>query len=164
MSALSLPGEVPVRCRAVAIAVLRGAGAAGTEVLLLRRAPGAYAGEWCLITGRMEAGEPAWRTAARETEEEAGVRLRALYSAGYCDSFYSPSSETLEVVPVFVGLVDPDAVITLNEENTGFRWVTIPEAIELVPFHGHRIALDAIARDFAARPPGEWRRVTQYRP
>lgn len=154
--------QIPVHCSAVAIAVLRGAGTA-TEVLLLQRGHGSYAGEWCLITGRLEADEPTWQTAAREVEEESGLHLRALYNAGYCDSFYSPSGDAVEIVPVFVGLADLAAAVTLNEENTGFRWVPIATAIDTVPFHGHRIALDAVRRDFIERAPPDWRRVPQYR-
>ncbi len=161
MTTISNP-QIPVRCRAVAVAVLRGAGDSA-EILLLQRGLGSYAGEWCLITGRIEANEPAWRTAVREVGEEAGLHLRALYNVGYCDSFYAPASDSVELVPVFVGQADADAAVTLNEENTGFRWVPVAQAIDLVPFHGHRIALDAVRRDFIARPAPEWRRVPQYR-
>ena len=155
--------HVPVRCSAVAIAVLRGIGQE-TKVLLLQRGVGSYAGEWCLITGRIEANEAPWATAVREVQEEAGFRLQALYNVGYCDSFYAPASQSLELVPVFVGVAPPDGAVTLNEENIGARWVTVGEAIDLVPFHGHRIALDAVRRDFIARPAPDWRRVLQFQP
>ena len=54
--------------------------------------------------GRIERHEVAWQTAMREVHEEAGLNLMALYSAGFCDEFYSPTLETVEVVPVFVGV------------------------------------------------------------
>ncbi|MBM3506533.1 MAG: NUDIX domain-containing protein [Alphaproteobacteria bacterium] len=153
--------EVPIRCRAVAVAVLSATGA-GAQLLLVRRGQGAYIGEWSMITGRMEAGETAWQAAVRETREEAGLALRSLYSAGFCDTFYSPHAESIEVAPVFVG-VARDGAVVLNEENTDFRWASVTEAAELVPFHGHRVALAAVERDFVRRTPADWRRIPQFR-
>ena len=156
-------GRVPVQCRAVGVVVLAGSGA-GTRVLLVKRGTGSFIGEWGLITGRIEADEPAWQAAVREVQEEAGLATVHLYSAGYCESFYEPAGNTLEIVPMFVASVAAPAAVTLNDENTDFRWVTAREALELVPFHGHRIALGGVIHDFVERPVQEWRRIRQHQP
>jgi dATP pyrophosphohydrolase len=154
-------GEVPVRCRAVAVAVLSAVGERNAEVLLVQRGQGSYQGEWTLITGRIERSETAWQAALREVQEEAGLSLATLYSAGFCDQFYSPSLEAVEVVPVFVGVAMPKAQVVLNDENTAFQWSSLRAAAELMPFHGHRVALDIVAREFVHKYPAHWRRVPE---
>ena len=54
-------------------------GAAGLEVLLLRRAAGGRCpGSWEAVHGHIEVGEPPAAAAAREIEEEAGIRPQRL--------------------------------------------------------------------------------------
>ncbi len=154
-------GDVPVRCRSVAVAVLTAIGERDAEVLLVQRGDGSYKGEWTLITGRVERDETAWQAALREVHEEAGLSLAALYSAGFCDQFYSPSLETVEVVPVFVGVAAPKAQVVLNGENSAFQWSGLRDAADLMPFHGHRVALDIVAREFVHKYPAHWRRVSE---
>lgn len=154
-------GDVPVRCRSVAVAVLTAIGDRHAEVLLVQRGEGSYKGEWTLITGRIERGETAWQAAVREVQEETGLSLAALYSAGFCDQFYSPSFETVEVVPVFVGVAGPKPQVVLNGENSAFRWSGLRDAAELMPFHGHRVALDIVAREFVQKHPAHWRWVSE---
>jgi dATP pyrophosphohydrolase len=148
-------GEMPVRCRAVAVAVLDTLGERNAQVLLVQRGLGSYRGEWTLITGRIERNETAWQAALREVREEAGLSLAALYSAGFCDQFYSPALEAVEVVPVFVG------VAMLNDENTAFQWSGLRDAADLMPFHGHRVALGIVEREFVHKYPAHWRRVAE---
>ncbi len=154
-------GNVPVRCRSVAVAVLTAIGDRNAEVLLVQRSEGSYKGEWTLITGHVERGEAAWQAAVREVQEEAGLPLAALYSAGFCDQFYSPSLETVEVVPVFVGVASPMLQVALNGENSAFRWSSLRDAADLVPFHGHRVALDIVEREFVRRHPAHWLWVSE---
>lgn len=156
-------GAVPLRCCAVAVAVLAGNGPSA-RVLVVQRGQAPFAGEWSLITGRIDTGEAAWEAAVREIQEEAGLIVPALYSTGYCDQFYSPRQECVEIVPVFVAVVPRDSHVTLNDENTDFRWMEIFDAAEAMAFHGHRVALGIIAREFLSRAPADWRRIDTYRP
>jgi dATP pyrophosphohydrolase len=103
--------ELPVRCGAVAVVVLRGTGA-GAQVLLLKRAKGVLAGLWSQVTGSLEADETAPRAALREVIEETGLQPRRLYTADFCDHFYDPASDGVEVVPMFVALVADDAEVS----------------------------------------------------
>ena len=153
--------ELPVRCGAVAVVVLRGTGA-GAQVLLLKRAKGGLAGLWSQVTGSLEADEAGWQAAVREVLEETGLQPRRLYSADFCDHFYDPESDSVEVVPMFVALVVEDAEVRLNEENSDHRWVGALEASEIVPFHGHRVALREIHRRFVAATPPAWMLISDF--
>ena len=77
--------DLPMRCRAVAVVVLRDTG----QVLLLKRSKGFLAGHWCQVTGSLEEGETAAQAAAREVMEETGLRPLKLYTADFCDHFYN---------------------------------------------------------------------------
>lgn len=147
-----------VRCGAVAVAALRGHGDA-SQVLLLRRSKGVFGGLWCLVTGRIEPEELAWRTALRELREEAGLVPDVLYSADCCDQFYNPVENLIEVVPFFVARLSVDAQVTLNHENTSARWAGLKEAIEVVPFSGHAHALSEVWNAFVDRPPQDWMKL-----
>nr|WP_246729072.1 NUDIX domain-containing protein [Rhizobium leguminosarum] len=57
--------EIPIRCFAVSVVVIRKR-TAGYEVLLLRRNH-TLVGEWCQVAGGIEDGEKAWKTALRES-------------------------------------------------------------------------------------------------
>jgi len=147
--------ELRVRCGAVAVVVLRGSGA-GAQVLLLKRAKGRLAGLWSQVTGNLEAGETAPRAARREVIEETGLQPLRLYTADFCDHFYDPASDRVEVVPIFVAVVADDAAVRLNRESTDHRWVGVLEAGEMVPFHGHRVALREVHRRFVMAAPPAW--------
>lgn len=149
---------VPVRCAAVALAAIRRRGEA-LEVLLLRRVGGTLDGEWSIVTGSIESGETAWQAAARELREETGLEARALYSAGFCDQFYNVAQNCIELVPVFVNLVEGHRDIVLDHEHSEYGWVTIDRAVTMIPLWGQCTALRHIERVFSGRAPPRWLRT-----
>ena len=151
-------GNIPVRCGGIAVAVLRGEGE-DAKVLLMRRAKGSLAGLWCQVTGRIEAGETAWKAALREVSEETGLVPSRLYSADFCDFFYDRDSNSIEATPMFLATVAHDAEVHLNPENTEFCWVDPARAADMVPFLGHRTALREIRRDFVDNVPMPWKMI-----
>lgn len=128
----------------------------------MKRASGYLAGRWCQVTGSLEGDEPAWYGAAREVFEETGIRPIELYSADFCDQFYDPASNRIEIVPVFVAIVASDAEVTLHNEHSVFKWADFETAIDLVPFAGHRTALEIVERDFVRRDPAVWLRIEAF--
>lgn len=156
-------GSIPVRCGNVAVVVLRGEGE-DAKVLLMRRSKGLLSGLWCQVTGRIEAGETAWEAALREVIEETGIRPSRLYSADFCDFFYNPGANAVEVLPMFLATVASDSEVRLNPEHTEFRWVDLTSAADMAPFLGHRVALREIRHDFVEKPPLPWKIVWQKEP
>jgi dATP pyrophosphohydrolase len=155
-----MEGRMPqVVSRAVAVAVMRGR-AESTQVLLLLRGKGSFAGCWSLVTGRIEPGESAVQAAIREVAEEAGLTKLTLHTADYCDVFYDPPGDLVQVMPIFVAKVALDATPRINAESADYRWVRVLEAADLVPFVGHGSALRQIHRHFVERDSQPWMLIT----
>ena len=131
--------DIPVRCFAVSVVLLRVVNGQ-PEVLLLRRNR-TLVGEWCQIAGAIEDGEKAWETALREVKEETGLACHRLYSADICEQFYESDRDTISLLPVFVGFVEPKSTVVINHEHSEFRWVSFDEALTMVPFAGQRHVL-----------------------
>jgi dATP pyrophosphohydrolase len=144
---------------AVAVLVLRGAGA-GTRVLLLRRSRGAFAGAWTFVMGGVEDGERATDAARRELLEETGLTASAFYTAGELDAFYDPVRDRIVHVPFFVARVNGEAGIVLEDDvHDEHRWLPFAEAEELLTFSSQRRVLDEVRRAFVAREPDPWRAI-----
>jgi len=143
--------EIPVRSFAVSVVILRKV-TVGYEVLLLRR-NGTLVGEWCQISGGIEDGEKAWEAAIREVHEESGLTCRQLYSADICEQFYEADRDAISLFPVFVGFVDADMEVVINDEHSEYRWVQISEAVGMVPFPGQRHVLKHVEAEFLHREP-----------
>lgn len=143
--------DIPIHCSAVSVVVLREI-EGRHDVLLLRRNH-TLAGEWCQIVGGIENGEKAWETALREVLEETGLTCRKLYSADICEQFYEADRNAISMLPVFVGIVDPESGVVLNEEHSAFRWVSFADALTMVPFSGQRHMLRHVEAEFVHRPP-----------
>lgn len=128
----------------------------GHELLLARRAEGKYmGGTWNLITGGIEPGEPAWRTALRELREETGLVPDALYRLGTLTQFYRWDNDSLNVAPMFCALVPDGARVELNHENTAFAWVPVAEAPARLLWPGDRAALEEVCSVILADGPAK---------
>jgi dATP pyrophosphohydrolase len=146
---------------AVAIVVLRPLRQAqgDSEVLLLRRASGAFAGAWTFVMGGVEDGERATVAARRELIEETGLAATELFTAGELDAFYDPVRDRIVHVPFFVAYLHPGDVVLETDVHDEHRWVTFAQAAELLEFPSHRRVLDEIHRAFVARTPQTWRTI-----
>ncbi|TNC68018.1 NUDIX hydrolase [Rubellimicrobium roseum] len=149
--------DIPVRCFAVSVIVIR-EGAGIWQVLLLRRT-GSLRGEWCQVAGAIESGETAWQAALREIREETGLTPLTLHSADICEQFYEPARDSISLLPVFVAIVAPDGPVVLNHEHSEFRWLGFEDAAALVPFSGQRRVLRHVEREFALARPSDHLRI-----
>jgi len=112
-------------------------GSGQTAFLLTRRAATlrAHSGQWALPGGRCDAGETAEEAAARELEEELGLRLPREHILGALDDY--PTRSGYVITPV-VAWLDDASLITPS-----------PDEVASV----HRIRLDHVARDDAVAFP-----------
>jgi dATP pyrophosphohydrolase len=152
-----LPSDLPLRARGVIAFVAAGTGTAA-KVLLLKRKK-APVGAWCPVTGRIEAGEKAWQTALREIDEETGLTDGALYSTGVTDSFYDPQAETIELMPVFLFMIEREEALKLDDSQSKYAWLEVDAALARLTFAGHKAALETIRRDFLDRTPEPLQRI-----
>lgn len=143
--------DIPVRCFAVSAVLLRVVDGQA-EILLLRRNR-TLAGEWCQIAGAIEDGEKAWEAALREIKEETDLTCYRFYSADICEQFYEADRDSISLLPVFVGFVQPQATVKINHEHSDFRWVSFDEALTMVPFAGQLHVLRHIKAEFVDREP-----------
>ncbi|MCC6202550.1 MAG: NUDIX domain-containing protein [Gammaproteobacteria bacterium] len=149
---------IPIRSWLVSAVVLQD-GRRQPRTLLLQRAKAAMYGEWSYVAGSVETGETAPQAIRRELIEETGLVPRRLYSADFCEQFYEAQRASICIVPAFVAFVDPQAAITLNTEHDDWRWVSLSQAIDLVPFGGQRRLFEHVRENFIRRPPACWLEV-----
>jgi len=138
--------------------VLRGRGEEA-EVLLLRRARGAFAGAWTFVMGVVEDGERGTDAARRELHEETGLSLTTLYTAGELDAFYDPVRDRIVHVPFFVADVNEGDVVLERDVHDEHRWVRFPEAARLLEFAAQRRVLEEVHRAFVMHSPARLRRL-----
>ncbi|MGZ6140987.1 MAG: lipoyl(octanoyl) transferase LipB [Myxococcaceae bacterium] len=129
-------------------------GAAGPEVLLLRRIP-ERGGFWQPVTGRRLPGEPAGAAAARELEEETGARL-LLRSLSYRHSFAFGDAVPPVLVEEEAFAADWPANLDARPgpEHDRAEWLSVAEALERLPFAG---LARAVRRATTGEGSGHWR-------
>ena len=127
----------PAAMRTVSIAVVRGEGAEA-RVLLVRRRP-ERGGFWQVLTGRLEPGESPAQAAARELEEETGLRLPPV-DLGYRHAFALGTTLPPRLVEEngFAVHCAPDVEVRLGPEHDALEWVDVPTALARLPFRGLR--------------------------
>jgi len=138
--------------------VLRGEGA-DAEVLLLRRAGGAFAGAWTFVMGGVEDGERATDAARRELFEETGLSIATLFTAGELDAFYDPVRDRIVHVPFFVAHAGEGEVALEADVHDEHRWVTFAQAETMLEFSAQRRVLEEVRRAFVLGAPAPWRTI-----
>jgi len=96
--------------------------------LILKRNP-QKGGFWQPITGGIEEKETFEEAATREIGEEIGVISGIkLIDIGYSFEFFDHGENHFE--KVFAVEVKPETKITISEEHTEFKWVSVQVAID----------------------------------
>ncbi len=121
------------------------------EFLLLKRASNEkYPDLWQMVTGSIE-NECAYRTALREIKEETGLTPIKFWVVPNINSFYSPENDIVIMIPVFAAMVNENAIVTISEEHTEFKWVKKEKALELLAWPGQRKSVEIIYEYFTNR-------------
>jgi dATP pyrophosphohydrolase len=138
---------VRLRANLISAYLLRPASSGGVplELLLLQR-PDDYRfpGDWQAVHGHIEAGEPAWTAALRETAEETGLPVRRWWRLLPLESFYNAENDSIYQVPAFVGEVEPGAEPRISDEHQASRWCNLEEARSMFRWQTQQSSVDAI--------------------
>jgi dATP pyrophosphohydrolase len=150
--------EIPVKSFMVAVYVCRIEDGIG-KYLVMKRASEYLAGTWQMVTGRVEKGEKAWEAALREIKEETGLVPDRFYCANDVEIFYEIEQNCVNLVPVFVGFVGSDQEPKLSAEHSEYKWITIVEVDEYLPFEQQRKMIRSIEENFVRCPGHEFLRI-----
>jgi len=136
-------------------------GAAGAEILLLRRSPARriLPGLWQCVSGSLEPGERVALGALRELAEETGFgepAVEAFYDLDLVNQFHEPSVDAIVLAAVFAVRVRPDAEAVLSHEHDAARWLHPDTAYSEVVWPGYREAIDRIRRDVLDPERAPW--------
>lgn len=91
------------------------------------------------ITGSIINGEKAYETAIREVKEETGIEVQEMYSVPTVNNFYSASTDSLILIPVFAVVVKSKDVV-LSDEHSDYQWLKLAEAQKCYAWDGQRRA------------------------
>lgn len=119
------------------------------KILLAKRAPFKThaANVWENISGAVEAGEQPLEALERETREELGPDVRYQVQQVY-NTFQTVLQNGREIIGISYLCKYLGGEITLNEEHTEYRWVTIEEAIDLTDTLGLKQEFTDLAQNY----------------
>jgi 8-oxo-dGTP diphosphatase len=93
-------------------------------LLMIEKKRGQGAGKWNVPGGKISPGESAEAAAARETEEETGIRPQTLKQAGVLEFYFPEGSSWSNICTVFTTDSFEGKLIPENEECTA-HWVSL---------------------------------------
>ena len=99
-----------------------------------------YGSHWDFPKGHIEPGEDPQTTAARELQEETGIR-DARIVPGFKESmryFYRKAGEGMLKVVIFFLAETPTGEVTLSHEHSGYVWLPYEDALKRLTFKNAR--------------------------
>ena len=112
-----------------------------------------YGSHWDFPKGHIEPGEDPQTTAARELQEETGIR-DARFVPGFRESmryFYRKAGEGMLKVVIFFLAETPTGEVTLSHEHSGYLWLPYEEAVKRLTFKNARELLAKVESYQATR-------------
>jgi dATP pyrophosphohydrolase len=107
---------------------------------------------WQGVSGWIEADERPHQTALRELREETGFEAAALFSVDAIFDLYKPLRGTVETIVPFAAQVSAGVDPVLSDEHDEWRWASLAEALDLLPYEPQREAVRRISADLHERP------------
>jgi 8-oxo-dGTP pyrophosphatase MutT (NUDIX family) len=115
-----------------------------------------YGSHWDFPKGHIEAGEDPQTTAARELQEETGIR-DVRFVPGFKEGmryFYRKAGEGMLKVVIYFLAQTPSGEVTLSHEHSGYLWLPYEAALKRLTFRNARDLLAKAAAFLDARSPG----------
>ncbi|MGE5850374.1 MAG: bis(5'-nucleosyl)-tetraphosphatase [Candidatus Methylomirabilota bacterium] len=115
-----------------------------------------YGSHWDFPKGHIEAGENPQTTAARELQEETGVR-DARFVSGFKESmryFYRKAGEGMLKVVIYFLAETTSGNVTLSDEHAGYLWLPYEPALKRLTFKNARDLLTKAHTFLNSNPPG----------
>ncbi|MBI4840834.1 MAG: NUDIX domain-containing protein [candidate division NC10 bacterium] len=115
-----------------------------------------YGSHWDFPKGHIEPGEDPQTTAARELQEETGIR-DARFVPGFKESmryFYRKAGEGMLKAVIFFLAETPTGEVTLSPEHSGYLWLPYEEAVKRLTFKNARELLAKAQAFLDTRRPG----------
>lgn len=122
------------------------------EILLLHRSGRDGVPFWQGVSGWIEPDEVPHLAALRELREETGFSAAELYALDAVFDLYAWRRGTVETIVPFAALVADGTEPILSDEHDEWRWATLADALELVPYQPQRTALTRLAEDLLEHP------------
>jgi len=104
----------------------------------------ARTGDWEFPKGGVENGEELQQTATRELAEETNisdVRLVDSFSTSYSYSFYWEGKPVDKTVHLYLGEVFLPESVSLSEEHSEYKWLSVDETLNQLTHDGMKNAL-----------------------
>ena len=114
-----------------------------------------YGAHWDFPKGHIEKGEDPLTTAARELQEETGIR-NARFLPGFKESlryFYRKGGEGMLKVVIYFLAETPTGNVTLSSEHSGYLWLSYDEALKRLTFKNARDLLSKAHAFLEGAPP-----------
>jgi len=99
-----------------------------------------YGAHWDFPKGHIEKGEDPQITAARELQEETGIR-NAHFIPGFKESmryFYRKGGEGMLKIVIYFLAETPTSNVILSSEHSGYLWLPYGEALKRLTFRNAR--------------------------
>ncbi|MGB2869212.1 MAG: NUDIX pyrophosphatase [Bacteroidota bacterium] len=123
------------------------------QYLLLKRSAEdkLYPGTWQIVTGMIEGGEQSVEAALREVQEETGLRLKRFWTAPTVASFYDPTHDRIQLIPMFAAEIAPGQEPKLSSEHQEHAWLSLEQARERLVWPSQRKALNIVQKYIVGR-------------
>ena len=115
-----------------------------------------YGAHWDFPKGHIEKREDPQTTAARELQEETGIR-DARFIPGFKEGmryFYRKAGEGMLKVVIYFLAETATGNVTLSSEHSGCLWLPYEEALKRLTFKNARDLLIKATTFLDAKPPG----------
>jgi len=115
-----------------------------------------YGSHWDFPKGHIETGENPQATAARELQEETGIR-DARFIPGFKEGmryFYRKAGEGMLKIVIYFLAETPTGDVTLSYEHSGYLWLPYEQALNRLTFKNARDLLAKAQAFLNAEGPG----------